>query len=228
MSLFDPFSAGPFASEDEFRSFKTDEEEEAHRHGYVANVVRTDKDGEIYADVTYALAAPAITADPAAANIGGTAASTAQQEAQEDADFEKLLALREGRRKDVYLDSLGKPTVGIGHLIVAGDNLKLGDRITDEQVTALFKKDSAPAMRAARAQALEAGITDSSFIPYLASVNFQLGTKWTGTFPRTWRMIVDGKYEDAAAALNDTLWAKQTPVRVKDFEDALRRLPPKQ
>jgi GH24 family phage-related lysozyme (muramidase) len=228
MSLFDPFSAGPFASEDEFRSFKTGEEEEAHRHGYVATVTRVEQDGKIYANVTYSLAAPNISATAAAANVASAGDGTTPQEAQEDADFEKLVALREGRRKDVYLDSLGKPTVGIGHLVVAADNLKVGDRITDEQVTALFKRDSAPALRAARSQAAEAGIADPAFIPYLASVNFQLGTKWTGTFPRTWRMIVDGKYDAAAAALDDTLWAKQTPVRVKDLQDALRRLPPKQ
>ena len=151
-----------------------------------------------------------------------------QQQDQVDADFEKLIAEREGRRNDVYRDSLEKLTVGIGHLVVASDHLNFGDRITDEQVTSFFEKDSAPALRAARSQALEAGITDSAFIPYLASVNFQLGVGWTGTFPHTWKMIVDGKYEDAAKALDGTLWAEQTPVRVKDFQDALRRLPPKQ
>ena len=31
----------------------------------------------------------------------------------EEANFERLLALREGRRNDVYLDNLNKPTVGI-------------------------------------------------------------------------------------------------------------------
>jgi GH24 family phage-related lysozyme (muramidase) len=146
---------------------------------------------------------------------------------QEDAEFEKLLALREGSRNDVYPDSLGKPTVGIGHLVVEGDKLKVGDTITKEQVTAFFKKDSANAMSAARSQAAKAGIKDSAFIPYLASVNFQLGTGWIGEFPQTWKMIVDGNYEDAAKALDGTLWAKQTPVRVKDFQDALRKLPAK-
>ena len=223
MPLFEPFSAGPFASEDEFRSFKTGEQEEAHRQGYVANVAHVVKDGEIYADVTYAQAAPAI-ATPA----GGTGEMTpAQQQDQEDAAFETLMALREGRRNDVYKDTLEKLTVGIGHLVVAGDNLKFRDMITDAQVTAFFKNDSASAMSAARSQASEAGISDSAFIPYLASVNFQLGTRWTGTFPLTWRMVVDGKYEDAARALDGTLWARQTPVRVKEFQDALRRLPAK-
>jgi GH24 family phage-related lysozyme (muramidase) len=146
---------------------------------------------------------------------------------QENDDFEKLMELREGKENTVYRDTLGKPTVGIGHLVVPGDNLKVGDRITDAQVTAFFQKDGAAALAAARSQAAEAGITDPAFIPYLASVNFQLGTRWTATFPNTWKMIVDGKYDDAADALDGTIWAKQTPVRVKDFQDALRKLPAK-
>jgi GH24 family phage-related lysozyme (muramidase) len=149
------------------------------------------------------------------------------QRQQEDADFEKLIVLREGQKNVVYRDSLGKPTVGIGHLVVPDDALNVGDRITDEQVDAFFKKDSATAMGAARSQAAEAGITDSAFIPYLASVNFQLGTGWTRNFPRTWKLIIEGKYQEAADQAAESIWAKQTPVRLRDFQDALRKLPPK-
>jgi GH24 family phage-related lysozyme (muramidase) len=149
------------------------------------------------------------------------------QRQQEDADFEKLMELREGRKNVVYLDSLGKPTVGIGHLVVPDDGLNVGDRITDQQVDAFFRQDSATAMSAARSQAAEAGITDSAFIPYLASVNFQLGTGWTRNFTRTWKLIIEGKYQEAAAEVAQSIWAKQTPVRLHDFQDALRKLPPK-
>ena len=149
------------------------------------------------------------------------------QRQQEDAEFEKLMALREGRENVVYRDSLGKPTVGIGHLVVPDDALNVGDKITDEQVDAFFKKDSATAMSAARSQAAEAGIRDAAFIPYLASVNFQLGTGWTRNFTRTWNLIVEGKYQEAAAEAAQSVWAKQTPVRARDFQDALRKLPPK-
>jgi GH24 family phage-related lysozyme (muramidase) len=156
------------------------------------------------------------------------AGETMADEQLEEANFERLLALREGRRNDVYLDNLNKPTVGIGHLVLPGDHLNVGDRVTDAQVDAFFAKDSASAIAAARAQAAVAGITDSAFIPYLASVNFQLGTGWIDNFPHTWKMIVGGEYTEAADALEGTIWAKQTPVRVKDFQDALRRLPAKQ
>jgi lysozyme len=150
-----------------------------------------------------------------------------QQEQQEDAAFEQLMILREGKENTVYRDSLGKPTVGIGHLVLPADNLQVGDQITDARVSAFFQADGAAALAAARTQAAQAGITSSDFIPYLASVNFQLGTRWTSTFPNTWAMIVNGDYDAAADALNGTLWAKQTPVRVQDFQGALRALPAK-
>src|ERR1043165_3055076 len=147
--------------------------------------------------------------------------------ATEDDDFEKLMVLREGRRNDVYLDTLKRPTVGIGHLVVPGDHLAVGNVISDAQVSAFFQKDGAGAMQAARSQAAQAGIKDAAFLPYLASVNFQLGTDWTSEFKKTWKFILDGLYEDAAREAADSDWASQTPVRLEDFQDALRRLPPK-
>jgi GH24 family phage-related lysozyme (muramidase) len=138
--------------------------------------------------------------------------------------LEQLLRDREGVRTKVYLDSRGKPTVGIGHLVTPADKLKVGDEITDQQVSEFFKKDSAEALSAAKSQASKAGISDSNFIVYLASVNFQLGTDWYKDHKKTWAFIMEGKYEEAAEEAAKSSWAKQTPVRVKDFQQALRAL----
>lgn len=143
------------------------------------------------------------------------------------AELESLLKLREGCRTTVYRDSLGKPTVGIGHLVLDSDQLEVGDVISDEFVDAFFRKDSAGALHAALLQMQEAGITDQHFIPYLTSVCFQMGVAWTAKFPNTWKMIVNGDYPRAALALNGTPWQAQTPVRVQDFQAALRLLPAK-
>ncbi|MGZ9109020.1 MAG: glycoside hydrolase family protein [Micavibrio sp.] len=139
-------------------------------------------------------------------------------------DFKKHLMVREGYRTKVYRDSLGKPTVGVGHLVLPGDNLKVGDVISEARVQEFLDKDARGAWNAAQSQAAEAGITDTCFIIALASVNFQLGTGWTKKFPSTWNMIKSGKYLEAANALNGTLWQRQTPVRVQDFQKALRDL----
>lgn len=136
--------------------------------------------------------------------------------------FKKHVASREGYKLEVYEDSLGKPTVGYGHLVLPGDNLKTGDKITADQADEFFEKDGAEAWNAAQNQATEAGLDDHGcFIVALAAVNYQLGVNWTGKFPSVWSKIKQGQYNDAASSLNQTIWKKQTPIRVKDFQAAL-------
>ncbi|MFC3070524.1 glycoside hydrolase family protein [Phenylobacterium soli] len=160
----------------------------------------------------------------------------ARQDAEADGgdgglgDLQRLLQSpqEEGRRNDVYLDSRGLPTVGIGHLVKPADNLQVGQRITDAQVDAFFRQDGAEALRRAKEQADAAGIDDPDFTRRLAAVNFQLGAKkWPATFPKTWSLIQSGDYAGAAKELYNSKWAKQTQHRVDAFRDALLRLPPK-
>lgn len=146
---------------------------------------------------------------------------------KELAAFEVLMRAREGCSNMVYKDSLGYLTVGIGHLVTPEDELLEGEEITDARVDALFAKDAKQALQAARDQAMQAGIDATGFIPYLASVNYQLGPNWPNKFPNTWQLIANGQYEAAALMLNGTMWQRQTPVRVKDFQIALRQLPPR-
>jgi GH24 family phage-related lysozyme (muramidase) len=141
--------------------------------------------------------------------------------------FEQLVRKREGVRRKVYLDSLKKPTVGVGHLVKTADKLKVGDVVTNKQISDFFKVDGAKALSAAKTQAAKAGIRDANFIACLGSVNYQLGPGWTRKFKRAWTMIREGKYSDAAESLQSTRWFKQTPIRVKDFQRALLRLPEK-
>lgn len=124
----------------------------------------------------------------------------------------------------MYLDTRKKLTVGIGHLVVAADKLRLGDVIDKQRISELFKKDSAKAVAAAKAQAAIAGIKDAQFIVYLASVNFQLGTGWYLEHKKTWALIVEGKYANAAEEVGKSRWNSQTPDRVKDFQGALSAL----
>lgn len=51
----------------------------------------------------------------------------------------------EGRYYEVYRDPIGLPTVGVGHLVRPEDNLKVGDRVTDEQIERFLDQDLAKA-----------------------------------------------------------------------------------
>lgn len=144
---------------------------------------------------------------------------------------EALLRLREGYRLDVYLDSRGFPTVGIGHLIVPADNLKMGDTITAARAAQLFQQDVAVAFRTAKTQVKELNLYNSDFLAAYISVNFQLGN-FKSTFPNTftalknrqWQRVYDGllvkRYDGNGKPAN---WYAQTPKRVEDFVAAIKQ-----
>lgn len=142
------------------------------------------------------------------------------------------LVLREGNKEKSYLDSLGKLTAGIGHLL-SPEEAKLypeGTVVPEEIRNNWFEADSAKATKAAYDQAQE--IQAPNLIPALTSVNFQLGTAWTEKFPTAYEHLKNGNYESAIQEIENTSegsgklsdWNKQTPVRVKDFVASIREL----
>lgn len=133
---------------------------------------------------------------------------------------------REGFRNKVYLDSLGKPTAGVGHLLTEEENktYKVGDVIPDNILDNWLKQDALKAWNAALQQSKDLNVTDLDFIDSLASVNFQLGTGWFKIHKNTWKFLKDKRYEEAAKEAANSTWFKQTPVRVKDFQKAIRSL----
>lgn len=139
--------------------------------------------------------------------------------------FLKHLEKREGYKNNVYLDSRGFPTVGVGHLVKPEDHLKVGDRISDEQVMAFLQKDAKKAFDEARQQAAELGIDDKEVVIGLASANFQLGS-FSKEFYKTWDIMKTQKtgFEQAIARVESAPWNRQTPVRVDDFQSTLKRM----
>ena len=124
----------------------------------------------------------------------------------------------------VYLDSKGKPTVGIGHLI---DNtspvkhLKVGDTISPAQAEELFNHDVEQKIKD-----VEKAIQKHPNLQYvdfeaLVDVQFQMGNKVWELFDNTMKLIDAGKFLDASKEALVSDWAKQTPKRAKAFSDAL-------
>lgn len=145
-------------------------------------------------------------------NIDNTALAIAKRD----------LEISEGRRRDVYTDHLGYLTVGIGHKVLPTDGLKKGDVITDARVDEFFAEDVQIALRAARSQAIELQKYTPSFLAALIEVNFQLGTGWKTKFANTYNLLKGGNAQQAIRNLQQSLWAKQTPVRVANFVSAIR------
>lgn len=78
----------------------------------------------------------------------------------------------EGTVLHVYLDNVGNPTVGIGHLVLASDNLRVGDTISPEQARAFLQHDLAGAEAAVNGCGLD--LTQNQF-DALVDFTFQEG-----------------------------------------------------
>ena len=147
-------------------------------------------------------------------------------------DYLEHLELREGNEECVYLDSLGKPTCGVGHLLTERERqvYQVGDKVSEEQRTAWLEADAAKAWEAAAQQMEDLDIDDTEFIIALGSVNFQLGTRWMNKFPSAYKALKNKDYDEAIKQVStgsgkdgQSKWKEQTPVRVKDFTDAIDR-----
>lgn len=132
----------------------------------------------------------------------------------------ELVKQREGLVLKWYLDSLGKPTAGYGHLQRKGEEKLV---VTKTLADAWFEEDIMEAEDAALRQSSELPFVTRDLIDVLVSVNYQLGTAWTSKFKTTWRLMKEGKFSEAATEAENSLWAKQTPIRVRDFQRALWR-----
>lgn len=130
---------------------------------------------------------------------------------------------REGRRNDVYIDSEGFPTAGVGHLMSRGDLARypVGSIVPDAQINEWLAADSTDAYQAAVQQAVEIKYENQLLVDILTSVNFQSGTRWYEEHANTWRKLKAQQWEAAALEVGDSQWFEQTPVRITDFQRVL-------
>jgi GH24 family phage-related lysozyme (muramidase) len=137
-----------------------------------------------------------------------------------------LLKLREGFSAKPYKDTVGKWTVGTGHLMSQSEIAQYGLKkaLPQPVLDNWLQADALAAYKAALTQAQAMKVTDARLIDVLTSVNFQLGTAWTKKFPQTWKALLERRYAQAIANINTSLWMRQTPVRAKDFQEAIRGL----
>lgn len=119
--------------------------------------------------------------------------------------FKQALIEEEGVRYTVYRDVAGYPTVGVGHLVTPNDNLRVGDRIDDEQVLAFLERDLATAAAGVRSLVGDLPLFQHEFDALLDLVyNVGEGSVGEGRSPRLNEAIANGDYAAMADELRYT------------------------
>ncbi|MFZ1981275.1 MAG: glycoside hydrolase family protein [Smithella sp.] len=127
--------------------------------------------------------------------------------------IENQLKIDEGVRNTTYLDSLGKLTVGIGHLITPADNIPAGSTLSDERIDQLFQADLDQAIKGAT------GLFPK-FLEYpepiqeaIINITFNIGAHGLSQFHHFIAAVMTGDWDEAANQLIDSTWFHQVGKR---------------
>jgi len=143
-------------------------------------------------------------------------------------DYQKLkdeLASDEGYKNEIYLDHLGYPTVGIGHLITKNDpeyGSPIGTLVSGERVIELFLEDIESSVRDCKKLFADFESYSDNIQRVLVNMMFNLGYTKLLKF-RKFRAAVESRdWKQASIEGLDSLWARQVPNRARRLMDRLK------
>ena len=137
----------------------------------------------------------------------------------------KSVKAHEGYRNKVYLDSLGKRTVGVGHLCV--EDFWVDDReYSEDMLMNILKNDLKSAIEGAERLCSKCPDLDDLAKETIIEMVFQLGETGVSKFRNMWKALESNppQYDVAATEMLDSRWAKQTPGRAKEMSNHMRSL----
>ena len=130
--------------------------------------------------------------------------------------FREELKRDEGVKNEVYLDHLGLPTCGIGHLITEWDteyNAEVGTPVSEERVNELFEKDLATTIDECRLIYNDFDVLPVKVQHIVANMMFNMGRPRLSRFHKMKKAIDNRDWYEAAYEMTDSKWAKQVPNR---------------
>ena len=128
-------------------------------------------------------------------------------------------------RLDIYLDQLGLPTVGIGHLIREADaehGKPVGTQITPERCRQLFALDIAVTVEDCRSLFENWDDLPEECQLILANMAFNLGRNRLSKFKNMLRYVNEGNYLMAANEMINSKWYGQVGRRSKELVDIMK------
>ena len=140
-------------------------------------------------------------------------------------DMDKLLESvkrHEGYRNKVYLDTLGKRTVGVGHLCVE-DFWEDDKEYEEDFLMGILEKDLQSAIDQADDMCKDLKISSDAKILIIEMI-FQLGGNGVSKFRKMWQALQQDPpdYAEASVQMLDSRWAKQTPNRANEMADHMK------
>jgi GH24 family phage-related lysozyme (muramidase) len=136
-------------------------------------------------------------------------------------DLKSRIKKHEGFLSKVYLDILGKATIGYGHLLTEEDDFVEGVIYDKDILEALFEKDFNIAVQGA--EELLKGY-DIALVAkeVIIEMVFQLGKTGVSKFKKMFEALKNNDYSRAAAEMLNSAWYRQTPSRCEELSNLMK------
>ena len=124
----------------------------------------------------------------------------------------------EGCKYEIYLDHLGLPTHGIGHLITEWDEeyeKKVGTEVSEERVNECFAKDVETVLEDCKVLYSNFDELPEEVQLILANMMFNMGRTRLSKFSKLKLTVDDEDWMEASIQMEDSRWYKQVPNRAE-------------
>ena len=135
------------------------------------------------------------------------------------------LKIDEGVKYEIYLDHLGLPTCGIGHLIQSTDpehGLEVGTKVDEERVNELFDQDVEVTTNECRLLYNNFDDLPEEVQRIIANMMFNMGRPRLSRFHKMKQAVDSGDWSEAAAQMKDSRWYNQVTNRAQRLVDRMQ------
>ena len=145
-------------------------------------------------------------------------------------DLEKLrkqLEIDEGVKYEIYLDHLGYPTFGIGHLVIPSDieyGESVGTRVSEERVREFFDKDVESVLRDCTLLYKDFYELPEEAQQIIAHMMFNMGYTRLSKFKGMKKGVEAKDWNKAADEMVDSRWYKQVTNRANRLVERMRNI----
>ena len=133
----------------------------------------------------------------------------------------------EGCKYEVYLDHLGLPTCGIGHLIKEDDpehGLEVGTKIDEERVNELFEIDIKETIDECKLIYNDFDDLPEEAQYIIANMMFNMGRPRLSRFHKMKQAVDNRDWKEAANQMIDSRWYKQVPNRANRLVNRMKSI----
>lgn len=150
----------------------------------------------------------------------------------------EMLRYDEGLRLDIYKDTEGYWTVGIGHLLTKDPSIAVAqkelDKLMGRATMGKITQKEAEDLFAVDCRKVDRGIEGNSSLSTtfngldsvrrdaLRNMVFQMGVAGVAGFKNSLKLLQSKQWEQAAVNLKQSRWFKQTPNRAKRVIETFR------